>query len=190
MSKQVQALFLDKKMGFFIYLIVEGIMFAVLFATYIVYTPSYSGPKPQDVYSVPSVLLASVCLLSSSATLLLAEKGLSSRSMLFIRSGMAATFSLGAIFLFLEINEYYSYATEGYTFTANNFLSSFYILTGLHAVHVLFGLLWMVVLTLQSFRHLPYALYLEKQKIFHYYWHFVDVVWLFIICVVYIPYIV
>ncbi|QTN00921.1 cytochrome aa3 quinol oxidase subunit III [Sediminibacillus dalangtanensis] len=190
MSKQAQALFLDKKMGFFIYLFVEGVMFAVLFATYIVYTPSHSGPKPEDVYSVPTVFLASLCLFSSSATLFLAEKGWSSRSMPFIRGGMAGTFFLGASFLLLEINEYYNYATEGYTFTANNFLSSFYILTGLHAAHVLFGLLWMMVLFLQSFRPLPSALYREKQKIFHYYWHFVDVVWLFILCVVYIPYIV
>ncbi len=190
MSKQAQALFLDKRMGFFIYLFVEGIMFAVLFATYIVYTPSHPGPDPRDVYSVPSVLLASFCLFASSATLLLAEKGLSRRSMPLVRGGMAATFFLGAGFFLLEIYEYFHYVTEGYTFTVNNFLSSFYILTGLHAVHVLFGLLWMVVLTLHSFRTLPYGLYQEKQKIFQYYWHFVDGVWLFILLIVYLPYIV
>ncbi|WP_077623507.1 cytochrome c oxidase subunit 3 [Sediminibacillus massiliensis] len=188
MNKNSGILFEDKRQGFFLYLIVEAVMFAVLFATYFVFTPSPDGPDPSEVFELRTVIVSSVFLLSSSGTLLIAEKGLKSANFKQIWLGLGLTFLLGLLFLCMEIYEFYTFVHEGYGLTANNFMSAFYILVGLHASHVCFGLLWMAALFFHSARKIPYALFEEKQKIFHYYWHFVDLIWIFIVLLVYMPY--
>ncbi|UOQ95038.1 cytochrome c oxidase subunit 3 [Halobacillus shinanisalinarum] len=183
-----QNLFGDKRLGFFIYLGVEAVMFATLFATYIIFTPASQGADPSEVFELRSVVLASIFLLSSSGTLLMAEKGMENGSRMKIWVGLIATFLLGAVFLGLEIHEFYKYVHEGYVMSMNNFLASFYVLVGLHASHVAFGLGWMILLMFQLRQDLPKALLEEKQKIFSYYWHFVDFIWIMIIIFVYAPY--
>ncbi|WP_079528440.1 cytochrome c oxidase subunit 3 [Halobacillus hunanensis] len=183
-------LFGDKRLGFYIYLGVEAVMFATLFATYIIFTPPSKGVTPTEAFDLRSVIMASVFLLPSSATLLIAEKGLKDGSRVKVWIGLITTFVLGAVFLGLEVHEFYKYAVhEGYTISMNNFMASFYTLVGLHASHVAFGLCWMVLLMLQLKRNLPSALFNEKQKIFNYYWHFVDFIWVMIIIFVYSPYV-
>ncbi|MFZ3578541.1 cytochrome c oxidase subunit 3 [Virgibacillus sp. DJP39] len=191
MNNNQKALFKDKRLGFFIYLFVESVMFATLFATYLIFTPPSSDPMPSKVFSMKSLIMSSVFLLSSSGTLLFAEKGLDKRKKINIMIGLEMTLLLGLIFLGLEIHEFYKYVKEGYGISANVFMSSFYVLVGLHAAHVTFGIGWMILLLTQFKRmKIPYALYIEKQRIFQYYWHFVDVVWVFIIIIVYLPYLI
>lgn len=190
MKQTAEVLFEDKKLGFYLYLIVEAIMFAVLFATYIIFTPASKGAGPYEVFELKTVIMSSLALIPSSATLLIAESGLKKWSPMKILLGLLLTFLLGATFLGLEIHEFYKYATEGYTFTLNNFMSAFYILVGLHASHVAFGLTWMVVLMLQINSRIPRSLFIEKHKIFNYYWHFVDIIWVLIVLIVYFPYLV
>lgn len=188
MNKNEQILFKDKQMGFFIYLGVESIMFLVLFATYLIFTPSTEGPHPSEVFDARSVILASIFLLSSSGTLIVAEKGLQERHRKKIATWLGITLAFALIFLGLEINEFYSYVQEGYGVSTSSFLSSFYVLVGLHAAHVAFGCGWMVTLFIHL-KNLSHSLYTEKFKIFSYYWHFVDIVWVFIIGFVYLRFI-
>ncbi|WP_430790095.1 cytochrome c oxidase subunit 3 [Virgibacillus flavescens] len=189
MNNYQEALFKDKRLGFFIYLFVESVMFGTLFATYLIFTPPPDYPKPEALFEVKSVVLSSIFLLSSSGTLLFAEKGLSRRNGIQIVTGLVVTLLFGMTFLGLEIHEFYKYTMEGNGLTANVFMSSFYVLVGLHAAHVTFGIGWMIFLLIQYRKmNMPYALYMEKQKIFQYYWHFVDVIWVFIIILVYLPY--
>lgn len=188
MKQTSDVLFQDKRLGFFLYLVVEALMFATLFATYILFTPASVGADPSEVYELRTVVLTSVFLLSSSGTLMIAEKGLKNWDRKKIWIGLGTTFLLGAIFMGLEIHEFYKYVHEGYTITMNNFLSSFYVLVGLHASHVAFGLGWMLLLMGQFKQNLPRNLFIEKHKIFNYYWHFVDVIWVLIILIVYVPY--
>ncbi|WP_099159348.1 cytochrome c oxidase subunit 3 [Virgibacillus ndiopensis] len=183
------ALFKDKQLGFLIYLFVESVMFATLFATYIIFTPAPSSPRPIDVFEAKSVILSSVFLLSSSGTLIFAEKGLNVRESKQNLTGLGITLLLGLIFLGLEIHEFYKYVQEGNGLTVNVFMSAFYVLVGLHAAHVTFGSGWMILLLIQyKTMKQSYQLYTEKQRIFQYYWHFVDVIWVFIIILVYLPY--
>ncbi|SFG32222.1 cytochrome c oxidase subunit 3 [Halobacillus alkaliphilus] len=182
-----QDLFGDKRIGFFIYLFVEVVMFSTLFATYIIYTPPQTGPHPGELFEWKTTILASIFLLSSSGTLLLSEKGLNNRNMKLVRAGIGLTFLLGAAFMYFEIEEFRKFIMEGHVISTNNFLSSYYVLVGLHASHVTFGLGWMIILFIQG-RVLPFNLFKEKHKIFNYYWHFVDVIWVIILLVVYIPY--
>lgn len=183
-------LFKDKKIGFFIFLGVEAVMFATLFANYLIFTPASVGPHPSDLFELKTVILTSLFLLSSSGTLLYSEKALEATKDTGMYIGLAVTLLFALVFLGLEINEFYSYVSEGYTLGTSVFLGAFYILVGLHAAHVAFGAGWMVLLFIQYKRNIPRSLFEEKYKIFSYYWHFVDFIWIFIVIIVYIPYLI
>lgn len=186
MNNDVATLFKDKQIGFFIYLGIESVMFLTLFATYMIFTPSSEGPHPADVFEAKSVILSSIFLLSSSGTLYLAEKGLDGRRWKQILPWLSITLLFGFVFLGLEIQEFYTYSQQGYVLSTSSFVSSFYVLVGLHAAHVAFGCGWMIILFIQLKRRIPYSLYREKFKMFSYYWHFVDIIWVFIIAIVYL----
>ncbi|UOQ47089.1 cytochrome c oxidase subunit 3 [Gracilibacillus caseinilyticus] len=184
-------LFQDKRIGFFLYLIIDITMFAILFATYFIYTPGSIGPKPEEVFETKTVILSSVFLLSSSATLHYSEVQYRKKQSGRFYIGWSLTALLGLAFLRVEIDEFHKYWTEGYQIDTNVFLASFYVLVGLHAAHVTFGLGWMMqLLTQWRQAKLPSRLYMEKQKIFGYYWHFVDSIWVFIVLIVYLPYLI
>lgn len=188
MNNAETALFKDKQMGFLIYLGLEVIMFMVLFVTFFIFTPSAHGPHPSDIFEWKTVLPASIFLLSSSGTLLVANRYLKKRRSKRAALWLFATLLLGIAFLAVEMNEFAHYIGQGYTTRSNLFMGAFYVLVGLHAAHVLFGAGWLTVLLIHYKRRIPYALFLEKQTIFSYYWHFVDIVWIFILSIVYIPY--
>ncbi|TQS72112.1 cytochrome aa3 quinol oxidase subunit III [Ornithinibacillus gellani] len=181
-------IFKDKQLGFFIYLGVETIMFATLFATYMIFTPAEKGPHPADIFEWKTLLLSSFFLLSSSGTLMMSEKGLRSGRKGLLVLGLFITLLFGMTFLGLEILEFSSYLQQGYGTSASVFFGSFYVLVGLHAAHVAFGVGWMGMLFLQLGREKHAASFEQKHRIFSYYWHFVDVIWIGIMVIVYIPY--
>ena len=184
-------LFRDKQIGFFIYLGVEALMFLTLFVTYFIFTPSSEGPHPSEIFDALTVTLSSIFLLSSSGTLYFSEKALSSDKKKSMLIWLSVTFLFAVIFMVFEISEFSHFVSEGYTTSTSSFLSSYYVLVGLHAAHVLFGCFWMSVLFIQRFLpQFPKTLYYEKFKIFSYYWHFVDLVWIFIILIVYLRYLI
>lgn len=190
MNNHESALFKDKQIGFLIYLGVEAIMFSVLFATYLIFTPARQGPHPSEVFEAMSVILSSFFLLSSSGTLLAAERALKKNYKFKFLVWFGITLLFALIFLGLEIREFHTFVSEGYDISVNVFMSSFYVLVGLHAAHVAFGIGWMIVLLIQYRRKIPASLFSEKHTIFSYYWHFVDVIWVFIIILVYLPYLI
>ncbi|MYL54549.1 cytochrome aa3 quinol oxidase subunit III [Pontibacillus yanchengensis] len=179
----------DKKLGFVLYLVGELVMFATLFATFFIFVQDAIDPTPTEVFEARTVIISSVFLLSSSGTIHFAEKAAEIQNRKGIAIWLAATVLLGLAFMGVEIHEFRTYYHEGFTLTQNIFLSSFYILVGLHAAHVLFGIGWMLLLAIQL-NSIPSSIYGDKQKIFSYYWHFVDVIWIFIIVFVYAPYLI
>lgn len=191
LSQYEKDLFADKKLGFFIYLGVEAVMFLTLFITYLIFTPSSEGPAASDLFSVVTVVMSSIFLLSSSGTVMLAEKGIERAHDQKTITWLVITLILAVIFLVFEINEFSGFLSDGYGISTSSFLSSYYVLVGLHAAHVLFGCGWMIILLIQlKGIHIPYHLFVEKFKIFSYYWHFVDIVWIFIILFVYAKYLI
>lgn len=189
MSEYEGSLLKDKKIGFGTYLGVEAIMFATLFTNYFIFTPSPHGPQPGEIFEVKSLVISSIFLLASSFTLIGGERFMKKGRQAGFLAGLGVTFLFAAIFLGLEINEFYKYVSEGNGMSANNFMASYFVLVGLHAAHVAFGLGWMLTLFINWLRNIPKNIYNEKLKIFSYYWHFVDVIWVFIILIVYLPYI-
>lgn len=189
MNTYEKELFKDKQMGFLIYLGVELVMFLTLFTVYIIFTPSSEGPKPSEIFDATTVIISSIFLLSSSGTLVMSEKGLAPKNIKKIITWLAVTLVFGLIFLGIEINEFRVFVNNGYTLSTSSFLGSYYVLVGLHAAHVLFGCVWMVILFIQlSGIKIPFSLFTEKLTIFTYYWHFVDLMWVFIIVIVYSRY--
>lgn len=182
-------LLMDKKTGFFGYLIMDSIVFLILFVTYVLFTPPLDEPFPSGIFKAKTLLISSALLLPSSITIWWAGSGFKKKSAGILWLGLIATLLLGIGFLVSSLHEFHSFIKEGYMLSSNGFMASYYVLVGLHFTHVLFGAGWLLSLMLQyKIGHIPHLLFEEKQKIFSYYWHFVDLIWVFIICIVYLPY--
>ncbi|GAE94253.1 AA3-600 quinol oxidase subunit IIII [Gracilibacillus boraciitolerans JCM 21714] len=187
-KEDLRTLLKDKRLGFFWYLVIDATMFIILFATYFLFTPGGNDPHPSEVFEARSLIIASIFLLTSSLTLYISEKGMATNNYKKFNIGILLTFILGLLFIGSSVHEFYKYWQEGYTISTNVFLSSFYVLVGYHAAHVLFGLGWICQVYFQrKVKKIPDFLYYEKHTIFQYYWHFVDVIWILIIVIVYLP---
>ena len=99
---------------------------------------------------------------------------------------LGLTALLGACFLGLEVYEFTNYVHEGHTFTSSAFGSAFYTLVGFHGGHVAFGLLWCLTLMFRNSKRGLDLYNAPKFYVFSLYWHFIDVVWVFIFTVVYL----
>ena len=176
-----------KALGFWIYLMTDCILFAALFATYVILRPNtYGGPSGHDLFNMPTVLVETLALLTSSFTAGLgvtAAKAGSRRAALVM---LAATFVLGGVFLTIELNEFTHLAMEGNGWWASGFLSAFFTLVGTHGLHISVGLLWLVVMMVQLWRRGGTPGALRRLRLFGMFWHFLDVIWIFIFTIVYL----
>lgn len=174
------------KVGTLCLIMSETTFFSIFIVAYLFYTgKSLNGPYPVDVLHLP--IFATVCLLSSSATVVLAVKFLEKgRTGAFMLS-LLVTALLGSAFLGFTAVEWYGLIFEhGLTIRTNLFGTTFYSLVGFHAAHVTIGVLIMLlILSLGLGGHVR-AEHSERVDMFSWYWHFVDVVWLFVLTVVYV----
>lgn len=178
---------LNKKVGFWLYMSAEAVLFATFFGTFLTFRNSVNeGPTGAELFSMPMVFVATVILLASSLTSVFAVIAMQRNHASRMRLWFAVTVLLGASFLGLEIYEFAEYVHEGHTFTSSPFGSSFYTLVGFHGAHVLFGVLWISTLVIRNINR-PIDTYVApKYYIASLYWHFVDLVWVFIFTVVYL----
>lgn len=174
-------------LGFWIYLMTDCLVFTTLFATYaVLHNHTFGGPSTNDIYSLSTAFVETLVLLCSTVScgfaVLSAVKGRTS----WVIFWLAATFLLGTSFVGLELHEFYGLVAEGNDWTKSAFLSSFFTLVGTHGTHVSFGLLWVAVMigqvlamgvTIDTFRRLV---------VFSMFWHFLDLVWVFIFTFVYL----
>ncbi len=175
-----------KQFGFWIYLMTDLVIFAVLFSAYIVLQGStFGGPSARELFHMPVAFAETLILLTSSFTCSLATLSVYRESKKGIIFWLLITFILGLAFLGLEISEFLEFIRAGARPERSAFLSSFFTLVGTHGFHISIGLLWMIITVLVlSFRGLLPS---DTSRIFRmaYFWHFLDVVWIFIFTVVY-----
>ena len=174
------------QLGFWIYLMTDCVLFGTLFATYIVLSGGTNGgPSGRELFDLSFVLVETVILLVSSLTcglaLLLAryDKVRQAIGMLVV------TMLLGAAFLVMEMTEFSHLISEGHSWQASGFLTAFFTLVGTHGAHIAVGLIWLLVLTLRLAWRGSSVHMLRRLSLAAMFWHFLDVVWIFIFTIVY-----
>jgi cytochrome aa3-600 menaquinol oxidase subunit 3 len=174
-------------LGFWIFLGAEIILFGTLFATFSVLNARYAGgPTPHELFEIKAVMIETILLLTSSFTMGLAiyEMRRNNRNGLIL--WFVITLLLGAGFVFFEVTEFINYVHEGATMQTSAFLSSFFVLLGTHGLHVSMGIGWATMVIIQILQRGLTPVTARKTFIIGLYWHFLDVVWIFIFTFVYL----
>lgn len=172
--------------GMFSLIVAESAIFTIFVVAYIYYMgKSDFGPTPRQVLDVP--VLNTVCLLSSSFFIWLAERAIERGQMRRFAVMWTITFALGATFLAGTALEWRKLIyQDGLTIRTNVFGTSFYSLVGLHASHVIVGLALLLAVLLFAITGLLRAEHAYRVKVLALYWHFVDAVWVVVFTVVYL----
>jgi len=176
-----------KTFGFWIFLITDVILFGTLFATYIVLRGNTNGgPTPEELFQMPGIIAETFILLTSSFTSGIAVLAMNRGNKKQLIGWLAVTAVLGAAFITLEVIEFVHLVNEGATISTSGFLSAFFTLVGTHGLHVSLGLIWMIALMLQLRKRGITPVTKRKVENISLYWHFLDVVWIFVLTVVYL----
>ena len=174
-------------LGFWLYLMSDCLIFAVLFATYGVLGRNYAaGPSPADLFDLSLVAINTAMLLLSSITYGFAMLQMQRDDKTATLFWLGITGILGALFLAIEIYEFSHLIREGAGPGRSAFLSSFFTLVGTHGLHVTFGIIWLITLMLQVMRH---GLIVENRRrlmCLSMFWHFLDVIWIGVFSFVYL----
>ncbi|MDQ0189728.1 cytochrome aa3 quinol oxidase subunit III [Alicyclobacillus cycloheptanicus] len=174
-------------LGFWVFLAAEFILFSCLFATYVVMHPmTAGGPSSKELYDVPGFAWETFFLLTSSFTCGIATFEMRRGNKKGVIAWMLLTIALGLCFLGFEISEFVDDVQHGASMSTSGFLSSFFTLVGTHGAHVSMGILWMTSVVIQIAVRGIDSMTSRKMFIVSLYWHFLDVVWIFIFTVVYL----
>jgi len=174
-------------LGFWIYLITDAIIFATLFITYAILHPNtFGGPSSKDLFSISLTFAETVILLGSSITCGFAMLAAVKSKLSYIYVWLGLTFILGAMFLFIELSEFAIFVREGYSWQDSAFLSAFFALVGTHGLHVAMGLLWLCVMVGQLLYHGLCPDTFRRLVLFNTFWHFLDLIWIFVFTFVYL----
>ena len=176
-----------KILGFWIFLGAEIVLFATLFTVYFVLENRIGdGPAGSDIFALGGVLAETFILLASSFTIGIAIHAMRMGMKKAMMVMFSITLVLGLAFLGIEIYEFFHYVHEGASIQTSGFTSALLTLLGTHGAHVTAGILWGLGLLIQIKRRGINHLTANKAFIFSLYWHFLDVVWIFIFSFVYL----
>ena len=177
------------KLGIWLFLASEVMLFGALFATYIILrTGSIDWPLGRDILNVPMATLNTIVLISSSVTMVMAWASLMRKSLSKFRLYMGLTVFFGFCFCIIKYFEYSAKLHHGLLPSTNNFLAIYFTLTGLHAIHVIGGMavnayLWGPGSKLWKTNPQWFTNRVEYAGLF---WHFVDLVWIFLFPILYL----
>lgn len=173
--------------GFWLYLMTDLLMFAVLFAAFAVLrNNTFGATSIVEIFDPPFVLVETLVLLTSSFTSGLGVLYAANRNKKMTLIFFALTFLLGVVFLMMEFYEFSHLIHAGNTWQRSAFLSSFFALLGTHGAHIAAGLLWLGILIIHIMRFGVTESNYGKLKLLSIFWHFLDIVWIFIFTIVYL----
>ena len=174
-------------LGFWIYLMSDCLIFAILFACYAVLGGSYAaGPAPKDLFDLKLIALNTAMLLFSSITYGFAVLQMQQGKVKGVQNWLAVTALFGLAFLGIELYEFHHLIEIGAGPQRSAFLSSFFTLVGTHGLHVTFGIIWLVTLMFQLSKHGLIAANKRRVMCLSMFWHFLDVVWIGVFTFVYL----
>lgn len=172
--------------GFWVYIMTDCVLLASLFATFVVLRPNtFGGPSGHDIFNLPNVLAETLILLTSSFTCGLAMLAAHAKRKQLLLFWLGVTFVLGVAFLTLEITEFRHLVIEGNGWRRSGFLSGFFALVATHGLHITAGLIWLVVLMQRIYAKGMNGATMRRLTLFSLFWHFLDIVWIFIFSIVY-----
>ncbi|TPG13157.1 cytochrome c oxidase subunit 3 [Sphingomonas oligophenolica] len=174
--------------GFWIFLMSDAIIFALLFATYgVMLVGTAGGPTPADTYKILPAFIETLVLLTSSFTFGMASIAMKhDAGKVRLMRWLAVTLVLGLIFLAMELKDFATMIGDGAYPARSGYLSSFFALVPLHGLHVAAGCLWVVVMMVQvAFFGLDERVKVNLLRL-GLFWHFLDIVWIAIFSVVYL----
>ena len=173
--------------GFWLYLMTDCVLFAALFATFIVLrNNTFGGPDGKEIFQMPYVLAETILLLTSSFTCGLAMLAVKKHQKSLALKLLIATFVLGLSFLLLELWEFRVLVNEGHSWRQSAFLSAYFTLVGTHGLHITVGLLWMVLVAYQLKIKGIKEVTIKRTALLTMFWHFLDIIWIFIFSIVYL----
>jgi cytochrome c oxidase subunit 3 len=174
------------RVGVMALILTESAFFSIFVVAYIFYIgKSLTGPYPRDVLSPP--ILNTICLLSSSLTIVLAVRALRAGSIRIFGAWWLVTFVLGLEFLAGTALEWRRLIyREGLTINTNLFGTTYYSLVGLHALHVTVGLILILLVMILTMLGYMDRRHIERTDVLSWYWHFVDAVWVVVFLTVYV----
>lgn len=176
-----------KVFGFWLFLITDVILFGTLFATFVVLRLNTAGgPTGAELIELPGIIASTFILLTSSFTSGIALLEMNRGNKKGLITWLIITALLGASFIYLEVTEFIHLVHEGATIGTSAYWSSFFTLVGTHGLHVSVGLVWMAALIIQLARRGITDVTKRKVNIISLYWHFLDVVWIFVFTIVYL----
>lgn len=172
---------------FWTYLMTDLLMFAGLFAAFAVLRGNaFGGPSEAEIYRLPLVLAETFILLTSSFTAGLAIYFANNGKLKAVAGLLYATGILGISFLALELSEFASLIREGNAPSRSGFLSSYFSLVGTHGLHITAALIWLIILLVFLSKRGLRGSMVRKITLFSTFWHFLDIVWIFIFSIVYL----
>lgn len=175
-----------KILGFWIYLMSDCIIFGTIFSVYFVMAQSVSIHFIiKNVFDISYVMIETVVLLLSSIFYGMVLSYINQFKMLKVRLYLLITFFLGLIFIIMEFNELYSLCIKQYGPSKNSFFSAYFALLGIHALHVVAGLIWIVLIFFQSLFSLTNTTR-NNYICLGFFWHFIDIIWICIFNFVYL----
>ncbi len=180
-SSRVESQFL----GMVLFIISEVMLFGAFFTAYFFIRVVADDPWPAEGMELPIAIAGvnTAILVSSSFTMHWALESARNENRNGLRAGLLTTFLLGFAFLCIQINEY---ANVGFAPADNAQASIFYGLTGLHGAHVFVGLTLLLFATIRAFRGHFSTKQHRGVEVPGIYWHFVDVMWIFVYATIYV----
>ncbi len=174
------------RLGFWLYLLSDVMLFSALFATFMILRHNTAGgPSGVDIFSPPYVLLQTMALLISSFTVAVAVSAAQHHKRKEAVRYLIATAVFGLIFLGMELLEFRNLLLEGHSWQDSAFLTSFFTLVGTHGLHITMGLIWLGVFLFSLQRRVLDGNMIRKLGLFSLFWHFLDLVWIWIFTIVY-----
>lgn len=177
----------DTTFGFWVYIMSDCVLFAMLFATFVVLSHSYAGgPTGKDLFDLTYTLGETLFLLVSSVACGFAMLGMHAFNRKQVLVWLAVTFLLGLGFVGMETAEFHRMILDGYGPDRSGFLSAFFVLVGTHGAHVTTGLIWMAVMMAQiAAKGLTQRVRSRLTRL-SLFWHFLDIIWVGVFTVVYL----
>jgi cytochrome o ubiquinol oxidase subunit III len=173
--------------GFWLYIMTDCILFACLFATFLVLNnPGPHGPVLKNYLNLRDILIETFLLLGSNFTFCVAILNLYQDKLSRVQIWLGITFILGGSFVVMEVKEFFHLATEGFRWDISGQASSFFTLVGTHGLHVSFGLLWILIMIIQLPILKISKVTKRRMTYLGLFWNFLDIVWIFVFTIVYL----